>query len=229
MFGRPHNVGLLSASTKIHGAIGHPAHGPANKINALSIPSMQATETSLTLLLHRAAQGERAALDAVYARVYPELQRVAHSRLRAHHDFTLLDTTSLVHECFLRLVSNAQLAIEDRRHFFSYAAATMRSIIVDLAREELAQRRGGGVRDVRLETTLLGEIGDDRTAGLQVRINDALLALEAVDEPLARLVEMRYFAGYMEEEIAELNECSVRTVRRQWDKARAFLRLHLRN
>src|SRR5262245_46798240 len=110
------------------------------------------------MLLRRAAEGDRAAVQAAYALAYPELHRLAHARLRVHDRFAVLDTTSLVHECFLRFVANRQVAIEDRRHFFAYAAATMRSVIVDIAREELTQRRGGGRRELRLDSGLLDEI-----------------------------------------------------------------------
>ena len=188
----------------------------------------QSSEAPLTEWLRRAAQGEREALDRVFAALYSDLHRLAHSRLREHSGFTLLDTTGLVHECFVRLVETAQLTLENRGHFFAYAAATMRTIIVDLARQRLSLRRGGPMPVLRLESTLLDAAGADENAQTLLRINDALLALEASDPPLARVVEMRYFAGYSEAEIAELTGQSERTVRRHWDKARAFLYLHLK-
>jgi RNA polymerase sigma factor (TIGR02999 family) len=182
----------------------------------------------LTQLLARAAQGERGALDEVFSSLYPELHRIAHARLHAHGD-PGLGTTTLVHETFLRLVDASQLALADRKHFYAYAAKAMRHIIIDFAREHLAERRGGGAAPLTLDTALAERIGssDDGGATL-VRINDALLALEALDAELARVVEMRYFAGYAEAEIASLLGTSERTVRRQWDKARAFLLAALR-
>jgi RNA polymerase sigma factor (TIGR02999 family) len=184
---------------------------------------MPREDVPLTRLLQLAAQGERDALDRVFAALYPDLRRIAHARLRNYGDAAALDTTSLVHESFLRLVDSAQLALADRKHFFTYAAKTMRNIVIDFAREQSAERRGGGQGALQLDTAVANELaGDDGSATL-IRVNDALLELEAVDPELARVVEMRYFAGYSEEEIAELLGSSERTVRRQWDKARAFL------
>jgi RNA polymerase sigma factor (TIGR02999 family) len=134
-----------------------------------------------------------------------------------------LETTALVHESFLRLVSSAELELADRKHFFTYAAKTMRNIIIDFAREQLAQRRGGGRELLRLDAALSGGLPATEGDASLIAINDALSALEALDAPLAEVVEMRYFAGYSEAEIAELTGRSERTVRRQWEKARAFL------
>ena len=181
----------------------------------------------LTELLQRVAQGERAALDEVFAVLYPDLRRIASARLRAQGS-DHLDTTALVHESFLRLVDASQLVLSDRTHFFSYAAKTMRNIIIDVAREHLAGRRGGGVADLSLDTSLAEALPGDQGDATLIRIHEALLALEAVDPALAQIVEMRYFAGYGEGEIAQLLGTSERTVRRQWEKARAFLLATLR-
>ena len=99
----------------------------------------------------------------------------------------------------------------------------MRNIIIDFAREQLAERRGGGAEPLQLNTELANEIGSDAGGRTLLQVNDTLLALEAVDPTLAQIVEMRYFAGYSEVEVAELMGTSERTVRRQWEKARAFL------
>jgi RNA polymerase sigma factor (TIGR02999 family) len=189
---------------------------------------LQLSEAPLTEWLRLAGLGDRKALDRVFEAIYPDLRRLARSRLRAHTGFTLLDTTGLVHECFVRLVEGAHLPVENRGHFFAYAAAAMRTIIVDMARQRLALRRGGHSPTLRLDSTLLEEVRAPDGAETLLRINDALLALEATDAALARIVEMRYFAGYSEAEIAELTFQSGRSVRRQWDKARAFLYLQLK-
>ena len=186
-------------------------------------------DSSLTHLLALAAQGDRSALDRVFAALYPELHRLARARLRTDGRAAQLDTTSLVHECFLRLVDTSQLAVLDRPRFFGYAARTMRNIIIDMAREQLAQRRGGGATELQLNTEVAQQLGADDDASALMRINDALLALEALDPGLSQLVEMRYFAGYSEAEIAGLLGVSERTVRRQWDKARAFLAVQLKH
>jgi len=174
----------------------------------------------ITRLLQLAAVGDRAALDAVYASLYPELKRVARSRLRQQGRADAMNTTMLVHESFVRLVGAQGLRLEDRRHFFAYAAKTMRHIIIDNARELLAERRGGDAEHVTLgdEALQIAANGGDL-----VRVGDALHELETLDPELAELVEMRYFGGYSEAEIAELLGVAERTVRRRWDKARAWL------
>jgi RNA polymerase sigma factor (TIGR02999 family) len=188
---------------------------------------MTSQQMPLTQLLQLAAGCDRGALDRVFVALYPELRRIAHARLRGHG--ATLDTTTLVHESFLRLVDAADLQLTDRKHFFAYAAKTMRNIVIDAARAQLAERRGGGQAELTLDTALANDLpGDDGDATL-VRINDALLELEALDPELAQLVEMRYFVGYSEPEIAGLLDVSERTVRRQWDKARAFLLASLSN
>ncbi len=185
--------------------------------------SVQQHDAPLTELLQLAAQGERSALDQVFAVLYPELRKIAHARLRTQGGVAHLGTTALVHESFLRLIDSAQLQLTDRKHFFTYAAKTMRSIIIDFAREHLADRRGGGVKPLHLDNELDSRIGGEAGDTTLVQINDSLLALEAVDPDLAQIVEMRYFAGYSEAEVAELLGTSTRTVRRQWKKARAVL------
>jgi RNA polymerase sigma factor (TIGR02999 family) len=189
---------------------------------------MSGPDAPLTQLLQRVAQGERGALDQVFAVLYPELRKIARARLRAQGSVAHLDTTALVHESFLRLVDAAELVLNDRKHFFTYAAKTMRNIIIDFAREQLAERRGGGHAPLQLDTVLANEVANLQGDASLIRINDALLALEAVDPELAQVVEMRYFAGYSEVEVAGLLGSSERTVRRQWEKARAFLLATLR-
>ena len=188
-------------------------------------PSQPPAETvpEITRLLRQAAVGDRAALDSVYASLYPELKRVARARLWQQGRGDGMNTTMLVHESFVRLVGAQGLRLEDRRHFFAYAAKTMRNIIIDSAREQLAERRGGGAEHVTLSGADAVQVMGDDAGGELMRVNDALHELEAVDPELAELVEMRYFGGYSETEIAELLGVAERTVRRRWDKARAWL------
>jgi RNA polymerase sigma factor (TIGR02999 family) len=182
-----------------------------------------AASPQITLLLQRAAGGDRAALDAVYASLYPDLKRIARSRLRQQGRGDSVSTTMLVHESFVRLVGARDLRLEDRRHFFAYAAKTMRNIIIDSAREHLAERRGGGAEHMTLGDADAQQVASSGASDELVRVNEALHELEAVDPELAELVEMRYFGGYTEVEIAELQGVAERTVRRRWDKARAWL------
>jgi RNA polymerase sigma factor (TIGR02999 family) len=181
------------------------------------------SDPPITRLLQQAAAGDRSALDQIYAALYPELKRVARSRLRQQGRGDSMGTTTLLHESFIRLVNARDLRLEDRRHFFAYAARTMRNIIIDSAREHLAERRGGGARHETLGGDAALQVADTSSSEELIRVSEALLSLEAVDPELAELVDMRYFGGYTEVEIAELQGVTERTVRRRWDKARAWL------
>lgn len=184
------------------------------------------TDPPITRLLQEASAGDRDALDAVFASLYPELKLVARARLRRQGRGDEIDTTALVHESFVRLVDARELRLVDRHHFFAYAAKTMRHIIIDSARERLAERRGAGAEHVTLGDEAMAVASADTSDEL-VRVHDALTELEAVDPDLAELVEMRYFGGYSEVEIAGLLDINERTVRRRWDKARAWLYVSL--
>ena len=174
----------------------------------------------LTVTLRAAHAGDRAAADRAYAVLYPELLKIARARLRVHQPNTLLDTEALVHESFLRFVQADKLGIADRKHFFAYAAKTMRNIVIDFARRRQAERHGGAAERVTLDSRLLGEGRQDTSV---LDIDNALRELEALDPALAQVVEMRYFGGYTDAEIASAMDISDRTVRRHWDKARAFM------
>lgn len=150
---------------------------------------------------------------------------MAHRRLRAHETITLLDTTSLVHESYFRFVS-AKLQPElERSHFLAYASHAMRSVIVDLIRKRRADRRGGGNPKVELGQIQVAhcEAGEDDI----LRVSEALDELAKADTRLAQVVEMRYFAGLEEQEIAVALGVTDRTVRRDWQKARLLLSLAL--
>lgn len=172
----------------------------------------------VTLLLQRARAGDARALDAAYAAVYDELKRAAHLQLRRHRD--AFETTALVHEAYLKLVGGAPLGLNDRHHLLALSARAMRQVLVDHARTAHAQKRGGGVADV----TLTAQLGSEERAVVEVLQLDELLgALHRLDARAAQVVELRYFGGYDEAEIAAMLEVNERTVRRDWRKARAFL------
>jgi RNA polymerase sigma factor (TIGR02999 family) len=177
-------------------------------------------EESLTLTLRAAHAGDRAAANRAYAALYPELRKIARARLRPHQPHTLLDTEALVHESFMRFVTAEKLSVADRRHFFAYAAKTMRNIVIDFARRRSAQRRGGTGERVTLDTRMLGSGTADASV---LDIDAALDELETLEPALAQVVEMRYFGGYSDTQIAAALQISDRTVRRHWDKARAFI------
>jgi len=175
----------------------------------------------ITALLFAARQGDSQAAGEAFTLLYDDLRRLARSRLRQHRTMTLLDTTSLVHESYLKLVGHDSLALEDRHHFFAYASRVMRSVIVDFARARLAERRGGEAEHLVLDTALSEKLAGPETDVLQV--HEALDVLAQADARLAQIVEMRYFGGMTEVEIGEALGLSERTVRRSWEKARLLL------
>ena len=147
--------------------------------------------------------------------------------MRSNAPFTVLDTTALLHESYLRLQNTGSLNVTGRAHFLAYASRTMRSIIVDFARRRLAERRGGGVADVTLNTDIAQAATSGENEREIVRVHDALEELAQVDERLVRVVEMRYFGGMSEAEIAEALGVTDRTIRRDWEKARLMLAVAL--
>lgn len=175
--------------------------------------------------VRRLAAGEPGAQEALFRAAYDELRQLARARLRDGGRGTLLDTTALVHECFLRITRGVALQPGDRRAFFAYASQTMRSVIVDTVRERLAQRRGGDLQRVTLDSTLAQGVADPLADGAEqvLQVHDALLRLAAAEPRLAQVVEMRYFGGYEEAEIASALGLTDRTVRRDWQRARALL------
>ena len=177
--------------------------------------------SSITELIRDVAAGDVAARDQLFAAAYSDLRKLARSRLRDGGRNTFLETTALVHESYLRFLKAGELRIEDRRAFFGYASKIMRSVIVDAVRERRAQRRGGDLSELTLDTQVLAELPSGEVEVLHV--HEALLALEQAEPRLAQVVEMRYFGGYSELEIAEVLGVTERTVRRDWDKARLLL------
>lgn len=175
----------------------------------------------LTGLLQRAQAGDAEAADALFRESYPLLQRLARARLRAHVRTPTLDTSSLVHEAYLRFVSAGRLRIEDAAHFRAWASRVMRSVIVDLARRRQAGRRGGDLARI----TLAGDLPVAAPGGedMILRVHEALDTLAHADPRAAQVVELRFFAGMTEAEAAEVLGITERTVRRDWDKARLLL------
>lgn len=181
----------------------------------------------LTQWLRDAQQGDAASAERAFRLLYPELQRIARSRLRGHQVPTLLDTESLVHESFLRFAQGAAVDFASRKHFYAWVAKAMRHLVVDFVRRRQAQQRGGDLERVTLHTEW-GESAGSDAQGLEVeRLHEALERLAQLDAPLAELVELRFFAGCTEPEAAAILGVSERTLRRQWQKARAALLLEL--
>ncbi len=161
-------------------------------------------------------------MEALFPQLYRELRSLARSRLAHGNRPTLLDTSSLVHEAFLRMQKQSGSAIADREHLLAYAATTMRSIVVDFVRRRSAERRGGDLERVTMPTDIgdAGAADDDEI----LAVHEALDALRAVDPKLVQVVEMRYFAGLEETEIAAALGVTDRTVRRYWERARLMLK-----
>jgi RNA polymerase sigma factor (TIGR02999 family) len=179
-------------------------------------------QADLTDLIHRAGEGDTRAADALFAATYDDLRKLARARLRAGGRNTLLDTSSLVHESYLRFAGAGRLRIEDRVHFMRWAGRVMRSVIVDFARRRKADRRGGEVERVTLiEHLAAGTLTpEDEILG----VHQALEKMALVDPRLVHVVELRYFGGLTELETAAALGVTDRTVRRDWEKARLLLR-----
>ena len=176
----------------------------------------------VTVLLDEARQGNGLAIDRLFELLFPELKRIAHARLRYRDDRMLMDTGALVNETYLRLLSVERVKVTDRGHFLTYAARVMRSVMVDLVREQRSQRRGGDRHLVTLDTAAInGASSSD--ADEVLRVHEALEQLALIDERLVRVVEMRYFVGFDTAEIASSLGVTTRTVERDWEKARSFL------
>ena len=176
---------------------------------------------SLTDMIHRARSGDAAALKGVFELAYQELRVLARSRLRRGTPQALLGTTALVHEAYLRFARAGRLCVEDRQHFLKYASHVMRSVIVDFVRERIAQRRGGDVPHVELNSEVVASAVDGEREIMQV--HEALEELAQLDARLVEVVEMRYFGGMTEDEIADVLGVTKRTVQRDWQKARLLL------
>jgi RNA polymerase sigma factor (TIGR02999 family) len=177
---------------------------------------------NLTDLIHRAGKGDVGAADRLFAATYADLRKLARMRLAAGGRNTLLDTSSLVHESFLRFAASGRLHLEDRVHFLRWAGHVMRSVIVDFARRRAAVRRGGGTAHLALTPGL----ADGRTGSAEeiLWVHDALDEIAALDARLAQVVELRYFGGLTDREIAQALGVTDRTVRRDWQKAQLLLR-----
>jgi RNA polymerase sigma factor (TIGR02999 family) len=174
----------------------------------------------ITRLLVSISEGDRPALNRLFPLVYAELKALAHRQLARIRPGDTLQTTALVHEAYLKLLGTARPEWHDRRHFFAVASRAMRQISVDYARTRSAQKRGGDTPPLSLDEQSLPVA--DRAEDL-LALDQALTELESLNERLARVVELRFFGGLSVEEAAAVLDVSERTVKREWQKARAFL------
>jgi RNA polymerase sigma factor (TIGR02999 family) len=181
-------------------------------------------DEGITQILNRALAGNAQARERVYALLYAELLRLARTHLSGSNAASL-NPSVLVHEAYLRMLGRDATPMRDRRAFFAYASTAMRSVLVDHVRAGAAEKRGGLFTPVTLTTGVLESVAAAEDFS---RLDEALGALRSVDERGARVVEMRYFAGMTELEVAAALGIAVRTVARDWEKARLFLHATLR-
>jgi RNA polymerase sigma factor (TIGR02999 family) len=189
----------------------------------------------VTRLLQRWADGDAAALEALWPLVYDDVRRLARRQMAGERGDHTLQGTALVNEAFIRLAGQRVFEWQNREQFLSLAAQIMRRVLVDYARQRSAQRRGDGARRVSLHDTqaaieideaqALHALNDERVDVLA--IDTALTKLSAIDAPQGRIVELRYFGGLTLEETASVAGISLATVKREWTMARAWLRREL--
>jgi len=181
----------------------------------------QPSAAEITGILFRWSQGDEHALDSLTPLVYRDLRRLAARLLRDERSGHTLQPTALVNEAYLKLAGQAKVQWQNRTHFFAVAARAMRQILVDHARGHLRVKRGAGVTVLPLEEGLSFE--PERSADL-LALDEALNRLAALDARKTRVVELRFFAGLDNEEIAKVLEISPNTVMRDWNMAKAWLR-----
>lgn len=184
------------------------------------MPDRDTRQDTVTQLLEAHAEGDPEAFDALLPRVYAELRRIAHYRLRGERPDHTLDTTALVHEAYLELVQLDRINWQNRAHFFAIASRAMRNILVDYAVRRKAQKRGGDRQRVPLDTD---DLATEAPVEDLLALDQALQQLEALDERQLRVVECRFFGGLSIDETAEALGISPATVSRDWRMARAWL------
>jgi RNA polymerase sigma-70 factor, ECF subfamily len=183
----------------------------------MAIPSSQ----EVTRLLMAWRNGDQEALERLTPLVYGVLCRMAHRFMRHERPDHTLQTSALVNEAYLRLIDYQQVDWQNRAHFFGLAAQMMRHILIDHARSHACAKRGGELRQVSFEETAI--VSEQRAAEL-IALDDALTDLAAFDLRKSRIVELRFFGGLTNEEVGEVLGISLRTVEREWRKAKAWLR-----
>ena len=180
---------------------------------------MPASGRDLTALFVRMRQGDLDAANAAMSAVYIELRQLAVRRMRGESRQHTLQPTALVHEAYLRLLHGPE-AIHDRHHFFALAAQAMRRVLVDRARQKRSRKRGGGLERITLEGIPGAEPADVDVLAL----DEALTELSRLDERASRVVELRFFGGYTDNEVCEILKEKLPIVRRDWVFARCWLK-----
>src|SRR5262245_51239039 len=181
----------------------------------------------VTRLLMEWGNGDRAAYEELARRVYAELHRIAERQMRGERAGHTLNPSALVNEVFLKLFNYSQAQWQDRLHFFNFAARLMRQVLVNYANARNSRKRGGGARRASFDEALAqAERREGELDGL-LALSEALERLEEDDERCARVVELLYFGGLSEKEVAEVLNVAERTVKRDWRYAKLWLRREL--
>ena len=176
---------------------------------------------AVTALLQEWSRGDRGALEQLTPIVYEELRRIAAGYMRHERPGHTLQPTALVNEAYVRLIGQKRVSWQNRAHFFGIAAELMRRVLIDHARRRQADKRGAG----RLRVSTDVELADGSSLDFDMlAIDGALSRLERLDAPQARIVELRFFGGLTVEETAKVAGVSTATVKREWRRARAWLR-----
>jgi RNA polymerase sigma factor (TIGR02999 family) len=177
-------------------------------------------KNDITLILAQISEGNENAVNSLIPLVYEELRRIAVNKLRYERHNHTLNATALVHEAYLKLVDQRKVTWQNRAHFFAIAARAMRRIIINYAKEKMAQKRGGSAEVITLNEDTIGfEIQIEEI----ITLENALCRLDKMSERQGKIVEYRLFVGLTHEEIAQLLNISVPSVRRDWRLARAWL------
>jgi RNA polymerase sigma factor (TIGR02999 family) len=174
----------------------------------------------VTQLLAAWGKGDRSALDRLFPLVHSELRRIAQRQMSQERPGHTLQATALVNEAYLKLAGQHGFDWQNRAHFFAVCAQVMRHILIDHARAHARDKRGGGAIKVSLNDALV--VADDQASHF-IALDEALRVLERLDPQKGKIVELRYFGGLSIEEAAEVMKVSPRTVRREWQRAKAWL------
>ena len=209
----PHNLGTAGRARHVRAFAINDNEGPAEV-------GMSAA-ADVTRLLSDWSDGDREAFNRLLPIVYEDLRSIAHNHLARERADHTLNTQGLVHESYLNLVDGARVGWRDRGHFFAVASRAMRHVLIDHARRKKAEKRGGGSVPVTLNEQV---VADDAQFDRLIAIDQALNRLEEHDPRLARVVECRFFAGLSATETAAAIGTSLRTVERDWTRARAYLK-----
>ena len=181
---------------------------------------MQSTDGDITNLLQRHRRGDRSAFDAVVPLIYDRLRRIARRQLAGSWSLDTLSPTSVVHEAYVRLSAEKRVDWQSRSHFFCISARVMRQVVVDYARRRSAVKRGGA--RVKASTSTV-DVPVENRLELVFSVDEILEMLEGFNPRLARIVECRFFAGMTESETADALQIPLRTMQREWMRARAWL------